>query len=174
MLTRSARTLAGLAVVVLAAGVAGCGTTLDMTAIDKSITEGITSQLSLAVVSTTCPTEARKAKAGDTFECIVVPKEGGRLTVKVTESDDKGNVKWEIVKTEGLIDLRIVEQSVVKGLKEQANVVDATVSCGGGKFRAIQVGGTFTCQAKSPAKGDATIVVTMSNAEGSISWAVQQ
>jgi hypothetical protein len=77
------------------------------------------------------------------------------------------------VKTEGLIDLRTVEQSIVKGLKEQANV-DATVTCGGGKFRAIQAGGTFTCQAKSPEKGDATIVVTMSNAEGSISWAVQQ
>ena len=173
MLTRSARTLTGLAVLVLAAGLAGCGTTLDMTAINKSVSEGITSQLSLDVASTTCPTEARKAKAGDTFECIVIPKEGGRLTVKVTQSDDKGNVKWDVVKTEGLIDLRLVEQSVVKGLKEQANV-EATVTCGGGKFRGIQAGGTFTCQAKSPASGDATIVVTMSNAEGGISWAVQR
>lgn len=66
-----------------------------------------------------------------------------------------------------------MEQSVVKGLKEQANV-EATVTCGGGKFRGIQAGGTFTCQAKSPASGDAIIVVTMSNAEGGISWAVQQ
>src|SRR5450759_1491602 len=172
MLTRSARTLAMLAVLGLAAGMAGCGKTLDMAAINKSVSEGITSQ-SLTVASTTCPTEARAAKAGDTFECIVTSKEGGRLTVKVTQSDGKGNVQWEVVKTEGLIDLRTVEPSVVKGLKEQANV-DATVTCGGGKFRGIQVGGTFTCQAKSPEKGDATIVVTMSNAEGSISWAVQQ
>jgi hypothetical protein len=173
MLTRSARMLAMLAVLGLAAGLAGCGTSLDMAAINKSVSDGITSQLSLTVASTTCPTEAPAAKAGGTFECIVIPKEGGRLTVKVTQSDGKGNVQWEVAKTEGLIDLRTVEQSVVKGLKEQANVV-ATVSCGGGKFRGIQVGGTFTCQAKSPEKGDATIVVTMSNAEGSISWAVQQ
>lgn len=174
MLTRSARTFAGLAMVVLVTGVAGCGTTLDMTAINKSVSEGIASQLSLPVASTTCPTEAPPVKAGGTFECVVVPKAGGRLTVKVTQSDDKGNVKWEVVKTEGLIDLRLVEQSVVKGLKEQANVVDATVSCGEGKFRGIQVGGTFTCQAKSPAKGDATIVVTMTTADGGISWATQQ
>jgi hypothetical protein len=173
MLIRSVRTLAMLAVLGLVAAVAACGTSLDMAAISKSVSEGITSQLSLAVASTTCPPETRAARAGDTFECIVTTKEGGRLTVKVTQSDDKANVKWEVVKTEGLIDLHTVEQSIVKGLKEQANV-DATVTCGGRKFRGIQVGGTFTCQAKSPDKGDAVIVVTMANAEGSISWAVQQ
>ncbi len=173
MLTRSTRTLAGFAVFVLATGLAGCGTTIDMAAVSKSVSEGIASQLSLTVASTTCPTETRTAKAGDTFECVVIPKEGGKLTVKVTENDDKGNVKWEVVKTEGLIDLSLVEQSVVKGLKEQANV-DATVSCGGGKFRGIQVGGTFTCQAKSPASGDATIEVTMTDAQGGINWAVKR
>jgi len=172
MLSRFARLTTAAAILGLALGASACGTTIDMNAVSKSVSDGINAQLSLPIASVTCPTESRAAKAGDVFECIATPKDGGKLTIKVTQEDAKGNVKWEVSKSEGLIDLKLVEESVTKGLKEQASV-DATVSCGG-KFRAAKAGGTFECQAKSQDKGDATIVVTMTDATGNISWAVKQ
>jgi hypothetical protein len=172
MPSRIARPLALAVCAGLAIGLAACSTTIDMNAVSKAVSEGINAQLSLPIVSVACPTESRTAKAGDTFECIATPKDGGKLTVKVTQDDDKGNVKWEVTKAEGLIDLKAVEESVTKGLKEQASV-EATVSCGG-KYRAAKTGETFDCVAKTTDKGDATIVVTMTDGTGNISWAVKQ
>jgi hypothetical protein len=172
MLSRIARLFAASAIVGLAFSVAACGTTIDMSTVSKAVSDGLMAQLSLPIASVVCPTESRAAKAGDTFECVATPKEGGKLTIKVTQDDDKGNVKWEVVKSEGLIDLKVVEASIVTGLKEQARV-DATVSCGG-KYRAAKAGETFECQAKIVDKGDATIVVTMKDATGNISWEVKQ
>ena len=173
MLSRFARPITAAAILGLALGATACGTTVDMNAVSKAVSDGINTQLSLPIASVACPTESRAAKAGDTFECVATPKDGGKITVKVTQEDAKGNVKWEVTKSEGLIDLKIVEENVTKGLKEQASV-DATVSCGAGKFRAAKAGGTFECTAKSQDKGDATIVVTMKDTEGNISWAVKQ
>jgi len=172
MLSRIARLFAASAIVGLAFSVAACGTTIDMSTVSKAVSDGLMAQLSLPIASVVCPTESRAAKAGDTFECVATPKEGGKLTIKVTQDDDKGNVKWEVVKSEGLIDLKVVEASIVTGLKEQARV-DATVSCGG-KYRAAKAGESFECQAKIVDKGDATIVVTMKDATGNISWEVKQ
>jgi hypothetical protein len=169
---RIARPLSLTLCVGLAIGLAACSTSIDMNAVSKAVSDGITSQLSLQVASVACPTESRPGKAGDTFECVATPKDGGKLTVKVTQEDDKGNVKWEVTKSEGLIDLKIVEENITKGLKEQASV-DATVSCGG-KYRAAKAGEAFECQAKSQDKGDATILVTMTDGTGNISWAVKQ
>jgi hypothetical protein len=172
MLSRLARAIALAAVVSLAVCVAACSATIDMDAVSKAVSEGLTSQLSLQIGSVACPTESRTAKAGDTFECVATPKDGGTLTIKVTQDDEKGNVKWEVVKSEGLIDLKLAENAIVSGLKEQAGV-NATVSCGG-KYRTTKPGETFECQAKSQDKGDATIVVTVKDAAGNISWAVKQ
>ena len=173
MLARIARPFAAAAIVGLAFGVAACSSNIDMSAVSKAVSDGINAQLSLPIASVACPTESRAAKAGDTFECVATPKDGGKLTVKVTQDDDKGNIKWEVVKSEGLLDLTAAEKAIVSGLKEQASV-DATVSCGGGKFRAAKAGETFECQAKIVDKNDATIVVTMKDATGNISWEVKQ
>src|SRR6185436_8281106 len=61
----------------------GCTRSLDMAALDKSISDGINTQLQLPIATVNCPTGDRALKAGDTFDCIATPKEGGRLTVTV-------------------------------------------------------------------------------------------
>jgi Domain of unknown function (DUF4333) len=165
-------TLSGLALLGLAAMLAGCGVKLDMDAVGKSISTGIASQVGLEVASVTCPQEAPPAKAGDTFECVAIPKEGGKLTVKVTQKDDKGNVDWEVEKSEGLINLQTVEQAVAKGIKEQTEA-DSTVSCGGAKFRGVKPGETFDCEATAPDGTKSTVTVTEKDAEGNISWALK-
>jgi len=172
MFSRDSRLLNAALCLALAVGLSACGTTIDMDAVGKSVSDGLNTQLSLPIATVTCPTESRAAKAGDTFECVATPKDGGKLTIKVTQDDDKGNIKWEVVKTEGLIDLSLAEKAIVSGLKEQASV-DATVSCGG-KYRAAKAGETFECLAKIPERDDATIVVTMTDGTGNISWAVKQ
>jgi uncharacterized membrane protein YhaH (DUF805 family) len=144
---------------------------INMSAVTASVTEGLQGQLSLAA-TVACPTEPRPPKAGDVFECVATPTIGGRLTVKVTQQDEQGNVKWEVSKTEGLIDLQVVEQSVVRGLKEQASV-DAAVTCGG-KYRASTPGEVFECNAKTGDGRDAVVAVTITDAQGNISWAVKQ
>ena len=123
----------------------------------------------------TCPQEAPPAKAGDTFECEAKPKDGGRLVLKVTQKDDKGNIAWELVKIEGMINLKTAEEAITKGLKEQTGA-DVTVSCGegGSNLRAAKAGETFECQAKSADGTASTVVVTMKDNEGNISWALQQ
>jgi hypothetical protein len=148
---------------------AGCTRSLDMTALDRSISDGINTQLQLPIAAVSCPTGDRAMKAGDKFDCTATPKEGGRLTVTVTQKDDAGNVSWDVTKTEGLLDLDKVEVSVKEGLKTQTNV-DATVACEG-RWKAAKVGEVFQCQATS---GDskATVEVTTRDLEGNISWKI--
>ena len=151
---------------------AACSTTIDMDAVGKSVTEGLQAQLGLAVASVTCPTQTMTAKAGESFECIATPKEGGRLVITVHQKDDKGNVDWKVSKTEGLLDLQLVEASVKQGLKEQVQV-DATVSCGD-RWKGAKPGGTFECQATTADGEKAVVDVTMTDTEGNITWKLRQ
>lgn len=165
---RSFSSLLILAVPILAA--TGCTRSLDMAALDRSISDGINTQLQLPIATVTCPTADRPMKAGDKFECTATPKEGGRLTVTVTQKDDAGNVSWEVSKTEGLLDLDKVEVAVRDGLKAQANI-DATVACEG-RWKAVKVGEVFQCQATS-GEHKATVEVTTADQNGNITWKVQ-
>jgi hypothetical protein len=146
-----------------------CTRSLDMAALDRSISEGINAQLQLPIATISCPAGDRALKAGDKFDCTATPKEGGRLTVTVTQNDDAGKVSWEVTKTEGLLDLDKVEVAVKEGLKTQTNV-DATVACEG-RWKAAKVGEVFQCQATS-GEHKATVEVTTRDVDGNISWKI--
>jgi hypothetical protein len=162
---RSSRLLVPVALVL---SIAGCSRTLEMDTIKKSIADGVAAQVGLQVGTVTCPTEPREAKVNDEFECTVTPKEGGRLTIKVTQKDDQGNINWVVAKTEGLLDLAKVESSVQQGLKEQAEI-DATVSCGG-RWKGAKKGDTFDCDAKTTAGETVTVMVSVTDDNGNIEW----
>jgi uncharacterized protein DUF4333 len=72
-----------------------CTKTLDTAKLESEITKGIEQQTDFTVKSIDCP-EDRKAKAGDTFTCKVTATDGSTGTVKVTQKDDEGNVRWEL------------------------------------------------------------------------------
>lgn len=145
----------------------GCTRSLDIAGLERSISDGINTQLQLPIATVSCPPAGRPMKAGDKFDCTATPKEGGRLTVTVTLRDE--NVSWDVTRTEGLIDLDKVEVAVKDALKTQTNV-DATVVCEG-RWKAAKVGEVFQCQATS---GDhkATIEVTTKDMDGNFSWKV--
>jgi hypothetical protein len=150
----------------LALVTAGCSTMLDMEKVKESIGSGITQQLGMTVSSVTCP-ETREGKANDVFECTAAIQTGGALKVKVTQKDDGGNIGWELVDSQTLVDLVALERQVKDGLKEQA-AVDAEVSCGG-KYRVAVPGQTFECAAKT-ADAEVPIIVTMKDDQGNVSW----
>lgn len=146
---------------------AGCTQMLSMEGTAKAISEGLTNQLAMSIASVTCP-DSREIKAGDVFECVATPAVGGRLTVQVTQKDDTGNVTWEVTKTEGLLDLTKVEASVKQGLAQQANL-EASVTCGD-RWRAIKAGDAFECQAAAGEGQAVTVVVSVTDGEGNVSW----
>lgn len=158
------------AVLVLAMTVAavGCTKTIAMDQVNKAISDGLVAQLGFASVTVTCPTEPREMKASDTFDCTAAPKEGGTLTVKVTQTDATGNIGWEVAKTEGLMDLTKVEASVTAGMKEQLDV-EAKVSCGG-KWRGATPGDSFDCQVTVPDGTSVVAKVTVKDVQGNIEW----
>lgn len=160
-----------VAAVLLGVAVAGCSRTLDMSALDKSIREGLASQLAMPIAAVECPQEARPLKQGDVFTCTARPQVGGLLTVTVTQKDADGNISWEVTKTEGLLDLKKVEAAVVEGLKAQAGA-EATVTCGE-RWRAATPGDTFSCEATTTDGQTATIDVTTEDAEGNVTWKVR-
>jgi hypothetical protein len=158
-----------LPICLLLASVA-CTRNLDMNAVNAAISKGVKEQTTLDVSAVTCP-DMREIKQGDTFTCAVKPTMGGALEVTVTQENADGGINWKVTKTDGLLDLSIVEQSVVGGLKEQLSV-DATVSCGGAKYRATEPGKTFDCTAKVASGEQAPVTVTMQDADGNIGWAM--
>jgi hypothetical protein len=165
------RCLSVIAAIMALASATACSRNIDMAGVDKSIREGIATQLGMAVASVDCPKEARTAKKGDVFTCTVSPEVGGRLTVTVTQNDDQGNIAWSVMKTEGLLDLRKVQVSVVDGVKAQAGA-EATVDCGG-RWKAIRPGEMFECKATSADGQTATVEVTTDDSEGNITWKVR-
>lgn len=152
-------------------GMVACTSMLSMDAIKSSISEGVKSQLGLQIASVTCP-ESHPMKVADSFECTATPAVGGRLVVKVTQKDDKGNISWEVVKAEGLLDLAALETVIKNGLKETDDL-EATVSCGS-KYRATEPGKSFECTATDAEGAKSQVAVLMKDASGNVTYSLVQ
>lgn len=98
------RTAARLAVMGCAAtallAVAGCsvstgGDNLDIDKLEKKIVEGVKEQTKIDV-TVTCPDQV-KIEKGNVFQCEAKTSSGTVTPIKVTQTDDEGNVDWETV-----------------------------------------------------------------------------
>ena len=153
------------------AALAGCSRTLDVGNAEKIILDGLASQMGLEIASVTCPADPRPLKTGDEFECTGEPKEGGKIFVKVVQTDDQGNVEWSVTRSEGLYDMRKTESEVAAGLRAQAGV-ETTVGCGPA-WRGGKVGDTFECSVETDDGRTAKAIITVTSLEGGINWAVE-
>jgi major membrane immunogen (membrane-anchored lipoprotein) len=72
----------------------GCSKVLDMDKVESGIRNGLNEQLDVDA-EVECPDE-RDAKKGDTFECSVTV-DGEKRTVRVEQTNNDGNVRWELV-----------------------------------------------------------------------------
>ncbi len=160
------RTTTSLLALVLTSGllVTGCSaSTLD----GSSMQDEITAQLAEQVGGTwtvVCP-GAEPIKTGGTFTCTATDSSGVAQTVNVTQTDDQGNITWEIPSTN--LDTAILESGVTDELAKQVGGT-WTVVCP--KDIAIEKDGNFTCDATSADGQSETVNVTQSDDQGNVTW----
>lgn len=147
-----------------------CGSGLDMAAVEKSVQEGLVRQLGLQVTSVSCPHDGRAARSGATFECTAKPATGGSLLVEVTQKDAAGDIGWRVTKSIGLFDLQAAAAAVEQGLRDQLQL-ELAVSCGE-RWQAGSAGDFFECVGEGNGV-TRTIVITVKDDAGNISWKLQ-
>ena len=81
----------------LALGACGGEDTLDASDIESEVVPQIEKQTGTRDVVVECPDDV-EAEEGAVFECDVSAEGGVKAKLKVTQEDDQGNVRWEIVK----------------------------------------------------------------------------
>ncbi|CAN1211327.1 DUF4333 domain-containing protein [Tumidithrix helvetica PCC 7403] len=151
----------------IASIVTACSTTLDIDKLKASIKDGIKDQMGITVQSVTCP-EKREAKANDSFECTAAAEKDSTITVTVKQSNDKGDVNWEVASAKGVVDLTKTQKVIVDALKAQTGI-DGTVDCGG-KFKVVKAGETFECKGTDAKGNSGTIEVKAKDDAGNIEW----
>jgi hypothetical protein len=151
----------------LVLALAGCTKMINMDAAKTAVSAGLTEKLGMAITAVTCP-DSRAMKAGDVFNCTAAVQTGGQLVIRVTQKDDAGNIAWELVNGDTLIDLALLESSIKGSLKDQKGI-DATIACGG-KYRVAEPGKTFQCAASDNSGNKATVTITMKDDKGHIDW----
>lgn len=76
-----------------------CTAQINTAELEQQIKDELGSQSGVTPTSVDCPQDVA-AEAGDTFECTAVADDGSVATITVTQSDDEGNVRWEVTTVE--------------------------------------------------------------------------
>jgi hypothetical protein len=85
-------------VVIPALAFAACGSdTLDAAEVESEIVPMVEDQTGTRGVAIACPDDV-EAEEGAVFECDVTAEGGIEAKLRVTQEDDEGNVRWEIVR----------------------------------------------------------------------------
>jgi hypothetical protein len=89
-----------LAVLVLAVALSalaiGCGEeTLDVDDLESTISSGLEEQVGVAPESVECPDDVTAEEGGE-FECTGTAPNGDEFTIDVTQTDDEGNIEFEV------------------------------------------------------------------------------
>lgn len=116
-------------------GLAACTPTLDGELLSKSITSKFEGD-GVAVNSVKCPPD-RVQKKDDTFECQGVSSKGDTFTVRVTQTDDQGNVRWEL-------DGKVFDPAAFSDRALRYFTNNRKVDCGREKFIAVK-GSEMAC-----------------------------
>jgi hypothetical protein len=76
-----------------------CTAQIDTQELERQIKDGLSSQTGVTPTSVDCPQDV-PAEEGGTFRCTAVADDGSVATITVTQSDDEGNVRWEVTTVE--------------------------------------------------------------------------
>jgi hypothetical protein len=94
------RTVRLAAFAVLAIAAAACTKTLDTDGLETELTTQIEAQTGSTITAVDCPADV-EVETGGTFECTAEEDSGATFTIQVTQTDDQGNVEWEVVDAAG-------------------------------------------------------------------------
>jgi hypothetical protein len=74
----------------------GCGEeTLDTDDLQQTISDGLEEQVGVAPESVECPDDITMEE-GSEFECTGTAPNGDEFTIQVTQTDDEGNIEFEV------------------------------------------------------------------------------
>jgi len=164
------RRAGAFAVALSAAGallLTGCSTSIDIDTLEQSVQTGLSEQVG-GEWTVQCP-DSMEVQAGLTTNCLATNAEGESIDVNVTQTDDQGNVTWEVPATG--IDVDAIESSVAADLGAQVGG-EWTVQCP--DDIPLEQGLTANCSATS-ADGQSTMInVTQTDDQGNVSWETAQ
>lgn len=73
----------------------GSGSTLDTPKLEAEVERGLEEQTGVVVQSVDCPEDV-PIQVGAMFTCTATADDGSTATIDVRQTDDQGNVQWEL------------------------------------------------------------------------------
>jgi hypothetical protein len=160
------RRTGAIAVAITATGVlllSGCSSSIDVASLETTVQDGLAEQVG-GTWTVECP-DSMEVQAGLTTNCGATNAEGESIEVNITQTDDQGNVTWEVPAT-GL-DVATLESSIAADIAAQVGG-EWTVECP--DDIPLEQGLTANCAATN-ADGETTMInITQTDDQGNVDW----
>lgn len=168
-----------LTAVLLAVIATGCsfsfsagGNSIDQSTVEQNISDDLTEKVGVTPGAIDCDGISDIAvEEGNTFVCVGTAPSGGSFDVDVTLTDDDGGVDYFVA---GVLNPGEVEQEISNGLTEQVGVAPEGIDCEAIAYVTLDEGDTFMCVGTAQNGENFDVNVTMTDANGSFSYAVPE
>lgn len=156
------------------AGLTACSNNLEVSPLETSIKTELEKQGGIIVQTVVCPEDVPKA-VGAFFQCKgrLLPR--GEFVVTVQQEDEAGKLKWEVLNSNGLLNLPRLEKRLQKEVGTEIGA-EPTIKCGTGtrQYRSTKPGDSFECKVingklTSP-QGQIDKLVVKVDAQGNVNW----
>jgi hypothetical protein len=141
------------------------GKKIDAGKLERSISETVSGSVGVVPERVDCPDDVA-LKKGHTFQCTARVN-GQDAAVRVTQSDDDGNVRFENV--DALLSTQKLVDAIANGVNQQTGR-RVTVNCGSRQVLVEPVGARLSCQAVTASGESETITVNVLDRQGNVNW----
>jgi len=155
-------------------GLNACSNNLEVRPLETSIKTELEKQGGIIVQTVACPKDVPKA-VGAFFQCKgrLLPR--GEFVVAVQQEDEVGKLKWEVLNSNGLLNLPRLEKRLQKEVGAEIGA-EPMIKCGSGtrQYRSTKPGDSFECKVTngklvSPL-GQIDKLVVKVDAQGNVNW----
>jgi hypothetical protein len=155
-------------------GLTACSNNLEVRPLETSIKTELEKQGGIIVQTVVCPKDVPKA-VGAFFQCKgrLLPR--GEFVVTVQQEDEAGKLKWEVLNSNGLLNLPRLEKRLQKEVGTEIGA-EPTIKCSSGtrQYRSTKPGDSFECKVTngkltSP-QGQIDKLVVKVDAQGNVNW----
>jgi len=136
---------------------------VDSVKVATTIKDGIEEQLSLTM-DVKCP-DGIEGRAGAKFECTAATAEDDAFQVDVIQSDNLGNVEWDLA----VLPTGPVERSIADEIFSKS-AIRVTLQCP--EAVALEPGTKFDCMAKDDKGGTETVHAEVADRGGNVTWKI--
>jgi hypothetical protein len=166
--------LIGAIVGSLTIGLTACSNNLNVRPLETAIKTELEKQGGIIVQIVLCPQNVPKA-VGTLFQCKgkLVPR--GEFVVTVQQEDEAGKLKWEILNSNGLLNLPRLEKRMQKEIGTEIGA-EPTVKCSTGtrQYRTVKPGDSFDCKVingkLTTPQGQIDKLTVKVDAQGNVNW----